>query len=53
MPHPLLFLADKLDRLMAERRGRRAGHDVQADPHIARDIGLPYRPQKKQRPELW
>ncbi len=53
MANPLLTLATRLERIAAERRARRARELVQSDPHLARDIGLPYRPREPRRVEPW
>ena len=49
MTNPILSFANALDR----RRQKRAVADAQANAHIARDIGLPYRPQPVRRTDLW
>lgn len=49
MTHPYLSLS----RAVQRRRDARTVRDVQANPHIARDIGQPYRPQPARRIDLW
>jgi hypothetical protein len=53
MRHPLRSLAYRLARHGARGRTRHAIEQVQADPHLARDIGLPYRPRRERRITLW
>ena len=53
MPHPLFSLAERLERHAEARARRRAMERAQADPHLARDVGLPYRPAPKVRIDRW
>lgn len=53
MSYSLFDLAAKLDARAARRRSRRRLADVQSDPHLARDIGLPYRPRPQVRIDRW
>ncbi|MCG6882766.1 MAG: hypothetical protein LJE62_03300 [Silicimonas sp.] len=53
MPFPLFLLADAIDRHAAERRSRRRLADIQTDPHLSRDLGLPFRPHPRTRTEQW
>lgn len=54
MSHPLFNLARKLERRRrANLRTRRAMDLALNDPHLARDVGLPYRPAPKPRTDLW
>ncbi len=53
MAHPLLSLARKLEQ---RREALRLRHDLNGvinDPHIARDVGLPYVPTPKPRIDRW
>jgi len=53
MEYPFSDLAKRLRRNLASRRTAQALEDVQTDEHIAHDIGLPHRPRKPRRIELW
>ena len=53
MRHPLLSLAERLGRRAARGRTRHAIEQVQADPYLARDIGLPYRDRSERRISLF
>ena len=53
MRHPLHALAERLGRHAERGRTRHAIEQVQADPHLARDIGLPYRRRPKRQVTLW
>ena len=53
MTHPLFDLADALDRYRKRRRGQEALNDALADPHRARDVGLPHRPRHLTELRKW
>ena len=53
MAHPLFHLARRLEKRRQDRRTLEAARKAQADPHLARDVGLPYRPAPKIRPDFW
>ncbi len=53
MAHPLAELADALARYRARRHGHMALKDALADPHRARDLGLPHRPYPKVELPKW
>ena len=53
MPHPLFHLARRLENRRRFRRTVEAGRKVQSDPHLARDVGLPYRPPTPIRTSDW
>lgn len=54
MSHPLFNLARKLEkRRRTDATTLRAMDAALCDPHLARDIGLPYRPAPKPRVDLW
>ncbi|MDA9865412.1 hypothetical protein N9C96_01920 [bacterium] len=53
MAHPLHTLAGKLEKLTAERKSRHAMHAAIADPHLARDVGLPHKPRHIPRVDRW
>ena len=53
MSFSLFELARKLEAQSSERRSRQRLADVQRDPHLARDIGLPYRPAPTVRIDRW
>lgn len=53
MPFELFSLARRLEARATERRNRKRLADVQRDPHLARDLGLPYRPRPAVRIDKW
>ena len=53
MAHPLHALAERMERRAKARRSLHALRKVEADPHLARDVGLPYRHTPKERTDLW
>ncbi|MEO0917396.1 MAG: hypothetical protein AAFY31_10505 [Pseudomonadota bacterium] len=53
MTHPIHAILSRLDRYGAQRRTRHAMAKAQADPHLARDVGLPFKPAVSRKPELW
>ncbi|MGR3513337.1 MAG: hypothetical protein ACU0GG_11275 [Paracoccaceae bacterium] len=53
MQHPLSTLTRALKQRRDETRTRRAIAQVEADPHLARDVGLKHRPQPKRKITLW
>ena len=53
MTFPLFHLAKSLDRRAQKRRSLRKLVDLQTDPHLARDIGVPYRPRPPVRVDRW
>ncbi len=53
MTHPLFHLAKILSDRNARRRSLRRLKDVERDPHLARDVGLPYRPRPMVRVDKW
>lgn len=53
MAHPLIDLARHLDRRRERHRQRTALHDALADPHLARDLGLPPRVRPLAKSGLW
>ncbi len=53
MTFPLFSLADRIAKQRTRVRQRRALADVQSDPHLARDIGLPFEPREPRTPEQW
>ena len=48
MANPLFQLAQNLTARTERRRSFRRLKEVQSDPRIARDVGLPYRPRPHQ-----
>lgn len=53
MAHPLFDLIEKIEKRNRKKRSYRAAEDVQTDPHLARDVGLPFKPRPKVRVDLW
>ena len=53
MPFSLFDLARRLEQGAKVRHTKRHLRDVQTDPHLARDIGVPYRPREPARTEEW
>ena len=53
MSYSLFDLARALEANAAKRRTKRRLSDVQHDPHLARDLGLPYRPRPHERVDQW
>ncbi len=53
MAHPLFHLAARLEKRRTRARTLRAQDLAQTDPHLARDVGLHYRPAPKVRVEQW
>ncbi|MDA8584685.1 hypothetical protein N9L47_00280 [Rhodobacteraceae bacterium] len=53
MANPLFHLAQALEARAAKRRSFRRLKDVQNDPHLARDVGLPYRRQHDVKIDRW
>ena len=53
MAFSLFDLARKIDKLAANKRSVRRLHDITHDPHLSRDIGVPYRPRPKVRVDRW
>lgn len=53
MLHPLISFAERLEHRAARKRVIRAGERIEAAPHPARDVGLPYRPTCNGRIDLW
>ncbi len=53
MAFPLFSLADRIVERRTQLRSRRALKEVLSDPHLARDLGLPYQPREPRRPEQW
>ena len=53
MGFSLFDLAREIETRASERRMRRRQAEVQRDPHLARDVGLPYRPDPKVRIDKW
>ncbi|MEM7719600.1 MAG: hypothetical protein AAF222_10385 [Pseudomonadota bacterium] len=53
MTHPLHSFIERLERRAERNRDKRALRQTQADPHLARDIGLPFKPARARKPELW
>lgn len=53
MTFPLFDLAAGLDARATRRRNRKRLADVQSDPHLARDLGLPYKPRPPVRVDRW
>lgn len=53
MTHPLLSLARKLEQRRIERQSVHAPKHAMPDPHLAHDLGLPYRPHPARRVDLW
>ncbi|NNE89898.1 MAG: hypothetical protein HKN27_17660 [Silicimonas sp.] len=51
--HPLKDFADALDERRRLRKTRHALKDVLADPHLAKDIGLPHRARTLRKYSLW
>ena len=53
MGFSLFDLARSIEKRASGRRARRQLTDVQRDPHLSRDLGLPYRPLPKLRIDRW
>lgn len=53
MAHPLLTLARKLEQRNKLRRNKRDLKRAITDPHVARDVGLPYHPKPILRTDQW
>ena len=53
MANPLFQLAQNLALRAERRRNFRRLKEVQSDPHIARDVGLPYRPRPHEGTDRW
>ena len=53
MAHPLFHLARRLEKRRQDHRSQQALRKAQADPHLARDIGLPFRPRPKLDVNQW
>ncbi len=53
MAHHLFRLAEQLERHAQKTRAKRAMEQAQANPHLARDVGLPHRPLPKVRFDQW
>lgn len=53
MTFPLHDLARVLEARHARKRTLRRLHQLQADPHLARDIGVAYRPRPHPRVDQW
>lgn len=53
MPYSLFDLAARLERRANDRRSLRRLAQVQRDPHLARDIGMPYLPPMHPRVDKW
>jgi len=53
MANPLFQLAQNLTARAERRRALRRLRDVQNDPHLARDVGLPYRPRPPAETNKW
>lgn len=53
MANPLFHLAQNLAARSERRRNYRRLRDVQHDPHLARDVGVPYRPRPPVKREKW
>ena len=53
MAHPLIKLAERLERRAQARANKRNAEIALSDPHIARDVGLPYRPRPRIKVDLW
>lgn len=50
MPFPLFEFARKLE---ARGRDKRRIAEIQSDPHLARDAGLPFKPRPLTRLDQW
>ena len=53
MAYSLFDLAKSIEARAARQRSRRRFTEVQHDPHLARDIGVPYRPRPPVRIDQW
>ena len=53
MSFSLFDLAARIEKRAAHRRSLRRMANVQNDPHLARDVGLPYRPRPHVRVDQW
>lgn len=53
MPFSLFDLAQKIEHRVQKRRSLKRLNEVQSDPHLARDIGVPYRPREPFRIDTW
>lgn len=53
MTFPLFELARRLEGRAKEKRAMRKLADLQSDPHLARDIGMPYQPRPLTRIDKW
>ena len=53
MANPLFHLARRLEKRKHHRRTLEAARKAQSDPHIARDLGLPYVPPSPFRADSW
>ena len=53
MANPLFHLAQNLTARRERRRSLRRLKEVQNDPHLARDVGLPYRPRPPVKTDKW
>ena len=53
MTFSLFDLARSLEARAEASRQKHRLADVQRDPHLARDIGLPYRPRPAVRVDQW
>lgn len=53
MAFPLFDLAKRLEAKAQSVRTLRRLADVQSDAHLARDVGLPYRPRPQVRIDRW
>lgn len=53
MTHPIHTFLSRLERDARRRRTHRDMERVQADPHLARDVGLPFKPAALRKPEQW
>lgn len=51
--HPIRDLALALDGRRRARRTRHALKDVLADPHLAKDLGMPHRARTLRKYSLW
>ena len=49
MPHRLLMMADKLETRRRSRRAARQIDQIENDPHLSRDAGIPYQPAPRHR----
>lgn len=51
--HTIKNLATAFDGRRGARRSRHALKDVLADPHLAKDLGLPHRARTLRKYSLW